>query len=140
MDDNLARTTVIQHDDQTEETGMDDMTVEATARPFGDWLREQRGGDAHNDLSDALNELVQDVVETGKSGSLTLKVTVKPAGKHGRTVFVSDEVKVSAPQHPKDEALYFVTPGGNLSRNNPEQAHLPLVEVARAPLAAGEQA
>lgn len=107
-------------------------TAERHIRPFSDWLREQRGGDAHDELSAALNELVESVSETGKVGSLTFTLKVKPAGKgdHG-TVIVSDATTLKKPQPERGEALFFITDDANLVRHNPRQEELPLREVPR---------
>ena len=59
---------------------MQDPTDEPQARPFADWLREQRGGASHSELTDALAALIEAVAETGKAGTLTYKVKVAPAG------------------------------------------------------------
>lgn len=101
-------------------------------RPFADWLRDQRNGRTHDDLSDALNELVEAVQEHGKSGTLTFVVKVKPAGRgdHG-TVLVSDDVKLKAPVGDRPETVFFADNDHNLVRHNPAQPSLPLREVSR---------
>ncbi len=106
--------------------------TEPLIRPFSDWLRDQRGGDAHAELSEALNELVESVAETGKGGQLTFVVKAKPAGKgdHG-TVVVSDTTTLKKPQPERGEAIFFVTDNSNLTRYNPRQQELPLREGPR---------
>ncbi len=100
-------------------------------RPFAEWLHEQRKGGCHAELSDALNEVNRAVRETGRAGKLTLTISIKPAGKDGRNVLVSDEVKVTKPRFESEEALFFMDKNGNLSRDNPDQQRLPLHEVPR---------
>jgi len=95
-----------------------------TARPFMDLLREHRNGLTHDELSDALQELVAAVAEERKAGTLTLKITVKPQGDGA--VMVMDEVKVVPPKKTKGGSLFFVTPENNLQRQDPRQADLPL--------------
>lgn len=101
-------------------------------RPFGAWLHEQRGGAAHAELSDSLNELVEAVAATGRPGELTFKLKIKPAGKgdHG-TVIVSDSTTVKLPEPERGESIFFVDEDANLARNNPAQVALPLREVPR---------
>jgi hypothetical protein len=105
--------------------------AEKTIRPFGAWLHEQRDGGLHDEVSEALNALVQAVQATGKGGEVVLKVKVKPAARAHDVVIVSDEVAVKLPQFDREEALFFVDKNANLSRKNPIQPDLPLREVPR---------
>ena len=98
-------------------------------KPFGQFLHEQRNGALHDDLSRSLVELVQACVETGKKGSLTLKVIVSPNDDE-ETLQVVDDVVVKAPKHTTKPALFFFDKDGNLLRRDPRQAELPLREVA----------
>ena len=111
---------------------MEDPTEDAEPRPFADWLREQRNGVSHSELTDALAELIEAVAETGKAGSLTYKIKVAPAGKGSHTVTVGDSVDTNLPQHDRDTSLFFIDRGGRaLTRRDPYQSELPLVEVPR---------
>lgn len=91
-------------------------------RPFADWLREQRAGTLEAELSQHLQELVEAVIQHGKAGELRLTVKVKPVKGQFATVFVSDEVKVTAPEGDRPESVWFVD-GRNyaLVRNDPRQ-------------------
>lgn len=60
-------------------------------KPFGQFLHEQRNGLLHDELSEELAELVKQCVETGKKGTLTLKVTVAP-NKDDVTLLLTDAV------------------------------------------------
>ena len=95
--------------------------TERFLRPFSDWLEEQRGGKLNIELSAALNDLVEKVDATGKSGTISLKLTVKPSGKDSQgSVTVADMLTVKAPEsHP--EYFYFVDDDKNLTRSNPHQ-------------------
>ena len=101
-----------------------------TARPFMDLLREHRAGLTHDELTEALNELVGAVVEERKKGTLTIKLTISPKGDG--TVEVADEVTMKAPKRTKGSSLFFVTPDNNLERQDPRQNALPLREVPPA--------
>lgn len=102
-----------------------------TSRPFNDFLREHRGGVSHDELSDALQELVAGVVAEGKGGTLTFKISVKPAGKTGG-LEVTDEIKVSPPKETKSATIFFASPENNLVRQDPRQASLELREIKPA--------
>lgn len=104
---------------------MPDQTTEPddrTVRPFAAFLQEQSGGRTHEELSVKLHDLIEAVQETGKGGSLTLKIDVRPipgAGK--RTLTVTDAVAAKVPKPDRQKSIFFVTDDGNLSRNDPTQ-------------------
>ena len=105
---------------------------ERHVRPFAEWLLDQRKGALANELSEALNDLVDAVNTHSRGGALTLKITVKPAGRHvDGTVVVADDVTVKLPEADRDEVLYFVDGDANLTRSNPAQPSLSLREVPR---------
>ncbi len=100
-------------------------------RPFNEWLIDQRTGALNLELSVGLNSLAKAVETTGKAGSLTLKLTLKPAGKDtAGALVVSDVVTLKAPEsHP--EVFFFVDDDDNLVRSNPRQLPMGgLLEVA----------
>lgn len=80
-------------------------------------------GSSMNELAEALEGLTQTCVLTGKGGSITYTITVKPEG-HGK-VRVTDDVKVKAPKFPRKDALFFANEHGELSRRQPGQLELP---------------
>lgn len=95
-------------------------------RPFAAILTELRGGRAHAEVSEALAQLVTAVETTGKGGTVTLTITVKPVAKNdGSTVTVTDQVRVKAPTVDPKPTVFFLN-GGSLSRDNPHQPQLPL--------------
>jgi hypothetical protein len=99
----------------------------STARPFLDLLREHRNGLTHDELTEALQEVVAAVAEERKAGKLVLTINIKPHGDGA--VMVMDDVKVTKPRPTKGGALFFVTPENNLARQDPKQPNLPLREV-----------
>lgn len=104
-------------------------------RPFAAFLQEQRGGLTHSELSDALAEVTAAVLETGKAGSVTVTLKIKPAGKGDASmVFVTDTVATKVPRADRAETLFFADSAGNLARKDPRQTELPLrVAGARGP-------
>lgn len=117
--------------DEHDTTEPDD---ERHVRPFAEWLREQRNGAAQAELTDHLAELVEAVSMHGKAGTLTLKITVRPAGSTGLgTVLVMDEVAVKKPQGERQEAIWFVDRDFGLTRHDPSQLRLDLREAPRPP-------
>ena len=98
---------------------------------FGDLVAELRDGDAQFDASDALNKLLTQIRETCQPGSISLKISFKPAGA-GKILTITDEIIVKSPKEQKDATLMYCDEGGLLSRNNPDQRQLPL-RTAEAP-------
>lgn len=108
-------------------------TAPRHARPFAEWLHEQRNGHAAVELSEALNELIEAVAEYGKGGSLTFTVKVSPASKGDVvSVLVTDTITVKAPEGERPQSVFFVDSDANLTRQNPMSPSLPLREVPRS--------
>jgi hypothetical protein len=102
-------------------------------RPIIDTLREIRHGAMLDEASGELAEVVKRVAETGKAGALTLRLTVKPAGRGSvRTVVIEDEVVAKLPAPDKEVTIFFPTEDGNLSRQDPTQLPLGLRPVGSA--------
>lgn len=99
-------------------------------RPITDLLRDLRNGLLLDDLATQMQDLVNAVEATGKAGSLTLKLDVKPFGKHGGAVVVKDTIKLTAPKIESSGTVLFATPEGNLQRSNPRQDDLPGIRLA----------
>ena len=91
-------------------------------RPFADFLREQAKGATHEGLSEGLRDLVARVMDTGKGGSISLKITVEPMkGSKGSALVVTDEIKLRLPEHDRQSSLFFSDREGNLVREDPNQ-------------------
>lgn len=101
-------------------------------RSFVDTLRDVRGGEVLEDLSDKLQELVSAVQVAGAAGELTLKITVKPMKGSTEAVVVTDDIKCKTPVIKSSGTVMFPTPEGNLQRNHPKQDDLPGITLARA--------
>lgn len=94
-------------------------------RPFGNFLQEQNGGKTHNELSEALYDLIARVRDTGKKGSVQLTVSVEMLkNTAGEMLAVTDEIKLKLPEHERHGSIYYSDDQGNLSRANPNQPEL----------------
>lgn len=101
------------------------------ARAFMDFLRDHRGGLTHDQLSDALQELVAAVTQEGKGGTLTVKFSVKPMGKSDG-LEVAAEIAMKPPKETPGVSIFFATPENNLVREDPRQKAMDLREVPAA--------
>ena len=75
-----------------------------------------------DDASDKLAEVVNAVVSSGKAGTLTIKVDLKPST--AGALAVRGEVKAKKPAALPREALLWPTPEGNLMGDDPKQTKL----------------
>lgn len=101
-------------------------------RPFADVLLEVDKGRFHTELSTALQELVGRVVETGKAGSLTVKLAIKPT--KGDPLTVAASVAVKRPEFDRAESFFYPDAEHNLLREDPnQQALMPLRDVSAQP-------
>jgi hypothetical protein len=91
-------------------------------QPFGTFLLQHAKGRTHDELSEALRDLVLACRETGKAGSITLKLTVKALDDFAFEVL--DSVTVKRPQGNRPKSIWFATPDGELTRDNPHQLSL----------------
>lgn len=109
-------------------------------RPFAEVLTQLAGGRTHTDLSSALNDLVQAVLDTGKPGQLQLTLKIRPVSKHATdAVNVTDLIAVKTPAPERPDSLFFVDHESNLTRHNPTQPELPLREVPTPAAPAADQ-
>lgn len=76
-----------------------------------------------------LAELVTAVTNTGKAGSLTLKIELKPST--AGALAVRGEVNIKKPKRLPREALLWATPDGNLIADDPRQIKMELKSVPK---------
>lgn len=97
------------------------------ARPFLETLRELRNGATLDDLSEQMAALVAAVRDSNKNGSLTLKISIRPATRNdATTVLIEDDVIVKMPKAERAATIMFTTDENGLSRDNPRQKKLDL--------------
>lgn len=99
-------------------------------KAFSVFLQDLRDGRVHAELTAQLGELLAKVKETGKGGSISLKIKIKPAGRGSDVdkVVLSDSVTVDLPESDRGEDFFWLTDSNDLSRNHPRQGHLDLRE------------
>ena len=108
------------------------------AKPINENIRDVRIENEDGDLIPVLDhagmkfsELVNAVVSTGKAGTLTLKIGIKPST--AGALAVKADVNVTIPKGLPPEALLWPTPEGNLIAEDPRQTKLDLKPVAQEP-------
>lgn len=78
-------------------------------------------GRTHDQLTQQLAELVAAVYDTRKVGTLTLKLTVKPAENVDDMVTCSDAITMSKPEHDRPATMFYASRDGALSKDHPAQ-------------------
>jgi hypothetical protein len=94
----------------------------AGPKPFTDTIVSMRYGTLVDDLTKAMNELTAKCADTGRAGSLILTLQLKP-GKGGQ-IEVFDDIKVKSPKEERGSSVFFATPDGNLTRDDPKQLQI----------------
>ena len=87
-------------------------------------IGELNYGDTEDELSAQVKRCVEAAAETGRMAKLTLVLKFKPAGGRAGQVEISDSIKSNLPELDRGTSLFFVTPDGNLTRENPTQRDL----------------
>lgn len=101
------------------------------ARPIFDVLSQIRGGAAINDAAKELNELVRAVKETGKAGSLTIKLTVEPDKTDNTVVTIQPDTTLKLPKKARAKGIFYVDEKtGDLTREDPRQIQMQLEKTA----------
>jgi hypothetical protein len=103
-------------------------------KAFAVFLQDLRDGRAHAELSGLLAELLAKVKETGKGGSLTLKLKVKPAGRGSDVdkVVIADAITLDLPKPERGEDFFWLNEDNELTRNHPKQGSLELRDATPA--------
>lgn len=98
-------------------------------------IKQLRGGRTQEELSEGINQLVQECRKTGKKGQITLKIDIKPDKGDSGQYFITDEIKIKEPTFERGQTLMWGTPEGNLQRTDPNQGELDLKAVPQEPVA-----
>lgn len=104
-------------------------------KPITDTMHHIGNGFFISTASDRFQELVRKVNDTGKPGSIDLKISVKKTSKTG-AMHITGKCKANMPAEEPMETLLFATDEGVLTPDNPHQAKLDLkvVEERKEPL------
>lgn len=99
-------------------------------RPVTDVLLRAKNGTLIPEASEKMSELVKRVDQTGKPGTLTIKLSVRKGPAGSLAIEATSDLKL--PKEEKIETLMFPTPEGNLLTEDPRQGNLELRQVGGA--------
>lgn len=90
---------------------------------FATILLTHAKGRAHDEATSKMRELVEAVQRLGKSGSISITLSVHPVENNREVVRIQDSVKASIPTE-KRSSMWFPDDDGGLHRNDPNQREL----------------
>lgn len=97
---------------------------------FSDLIREVGGGDTNTTATERLHEIVLACRETGKKGSITVKISIEISATG--VVEFHPAMKHSKPESPLLSGTYYATKGGEIVDEDPEQTELPGIRAVRS--------
>jgi hypothetical protein len=103
-------------------------------RPFEQILVELRNGRFSQQLTDEFDELARAVHSTGKSGTINLKLTLKPSGENG--LEIEGKTSTTIPKADVGKGFLFFDAEGNLTRSDTRQREMQLEAAGVTPLRA----
>ena len=104
--------------------------ADMSGNAFLEALRELRSGESLADLHEALRSLVGHVRSVGKSGTLTLTLSVSLAKGSTHTLVIADELKLKEPKPDREVTFMYADDDNRLSRRDPRQPKLPAMDVS----------
>jgi hypothetical protein len=105
-------------------------------KTFLQTVQDHHYGYTADELTKALQECIEASERTGKATELTFKLTIKPVSKAQGRYDVLSDVKTKLPTEPREAAIMFVGPNGDLQTKDPRQQEIPGLRVAEGPSAA----
>lgn len=98
-------------------------------KAFNQFLVDLNDGSTHSGLTADLTELLQAVQNTGRGGSLTLKIKIASASKGGSsvdkiTITADRKLELPKPEQPQD--FFWLTDDAEPTRQHPRQHALDL--------------
>jgi len=89
-------------------------------------IQEMHRGNLAYELSAAMDRVLDGVKETGKKGSVTLKIEVEPMSKLGENaIAVTPDISEKVPKLKMKAESRFIGRNGEISKDDPDQPTLP---------------
>lgn len=94
-------------------------------RPFDEILRAINNGQLIDDLTDEMTAVISAIRATGKSGKISVTLSLHPRGSDNTQMEVRPSIKGVAPEMERRISLFYVNRDDGLQREDPRQNHLP---------------
>jgi hypothetical protein len=112
------------------EMATEEKDLPGPTRTFVQYLYEIDEGRLVGELTQEMRDLVTEVRDQQKPGTLTLTLKVEPT-KAVNTLIITDQISVKPPKHTPGASIFYPDEEGYLHRKDPMQPELPLQEVPR---------
>jgi len=90
-------------------------------QPFHEWLPTHAHGTLDDEITAALAEVTQAVIDLDKKGKVLIEIEVDTAGTGRRTVMVGGKVTAKPPTPDPERSIFYPDAGGGLHRDDPYQ-------------------
>lgn len=107
------------------------MAKEINPTAFTDLVRDLRHGQTLEELSEELSDLQDRCKQTGKVGSITLTIKLKPEKGMDGMFGVIDEIKSKKPQFDRGATIFYEHADMQLRREDPRQVKMDLREAPK---------
>lgn len=87
-------------------------------------IEAQRKGKCLIEAQACLQEMVKSVLDTGRKGSISIRLEIEPGAEPG-TVVLRDDVIPKVPKKSKTSSTFYADDSGALHREDPNQPELP---------------
>ncbi len=92
---------------------------------FADVMGQLAAGQVVEDLDNSLAEVARAVEESGKNGTVTIKLIIAANGDH--MVTFDADINTKKPKASFGKTLFYTDAEGGLHRRDPRQLEMPLV-------------
>lgn len=99
-----------------------------TGKPFAEFIAELERGELNHDATKEMNALVRRVRSTGRKGTLTLTIEIKPCDVGARQVEITNKLSSKLPMPARKKNLAFTTDAGELTREDPNQLTMKVLQ------------
>uniref|UniRef100_A0AAU8GP54 Head-to-tail stopper n=1 Tax=Mycobacterium phage Farewell TaxID=3158893 RepID=A0AAU8GP54_9CAUD len=97
---------------------MPDNSSNSDTNDFAVTFIQHAKGRANDEATAKLKEIVEAVNRTGKSGKITIELTVKPVPNIPGTYSLEDKITHTPPKEPR-KSMWFAAADGGLTRDQP---------------------
>lgn len=101
-----------------------DKTVKKAIQPFDHIIRQINNGQLVDELTDEMTAVIEAVKMTGKTGKISLTLTLCPGGPNNSQLEVKPSITGTKPELPRPFSYFFINDDYGLQREDPRQHHI----------------
>ncbi|MGJ8518068.1 hypothetical protein [Carnimonas bestiolae] len=108
------------------------MAKETNPTAFIELIRDLRRGETLEELSEELADVQQRCKDTGKVGTITLQIKIRPERGADGMFGITDDIKVKKPQFDRAATIFYEHADMQLRREDPRQVKMDLREAPKS--------